>query len=84
MERTSVIKYNGYSEIDFQKTTQKDLSEIETTSPIFLEKGKVDDDSSDNENAVKDLRNHLKKIPSVTIDMEDLSEQQTLHFSFKS
>ena len=61
MERTSVIKYNGYSEIDFQKITQKDLSEIETTSPIFLEKGKVDDDCSENENADEDLRNHLKK-----------------------
>ena len=60
MERTSVIKYNGYSEIDFQKITQKDLSEIETTSPIFLEKGKVDNDCSENENAVEDLRNHLK------------------------
>ena len=72
MERTSVIKYNGYSEIDFQKITQKDLSEIETTSPNFLEKRKVDNDCSDNENAVEDLRNRLKNISNVTIDMEDL------------
>ena len=29
MERTSVIKYNGYSEIDFQKITQKDMEDLD-------------------------------------------------------